>query len=182
MAYSWRNLVSIVAFLLIRRESGLIGLTIKRVTFLLMSFLVVGLVTALAATGGRQENLRPQLPPWQYIGNLQITAYRPIAAQTKPECTNRDHCRTSIDDGITKYGAAISQDLLRSGKVHYGDILFIEGVDRFAVVNDCMGDRARSAVDLLVLSHAAEKAAGVRHLKVWLVSHPAKTKIAEEIK
>jgi 3D (Asp-Asp-Asp) domain-containing protein len=181
MDHSWRRIVSTAKKILIPQELAWIGLIIPKAIAFLMLFLVVVSVTVLAATGGHQENLKPQLPPWQLIGQLQITAYRPIAAQTKPECTSRDHCRTSIDDGITKYGAAISQDLLASGTVRYGDVLLIENVDRFVVVNDCMGSRAHRAVDLLVFTHAQEKAVGVRHLKVWLMSAP-KTEIAKEIK
>lgn len=102
------------------------------------------------------------------LGTLCVTSYRPTPAQTKPECTNRDHCRTSIDDGITKYGAAISQDFLKSGELHYGDTIYIEGYGT-RVLNDCMALRKIHSVDLLVLTHAEEKAVGVRHLRVWKI-------------
>lgn len=108
------------------------------------------------------------------IGTLTITSYQPIAAQTKPECTNRNHCRTSIDDGVTQFGIAASQDLLKSGEVHYGDIVIVEGYGA-RVVNDCMGPRANHAFDLMVFTHAEEKKVGVRHLKVYVVRQKQKS-------
>lgn len=105
------------------------------------------------------------------LGVLQVTSYRPIAAQTKPECVSRDQCRTSIDDGVTRHGIAVSQDLLADGSVRYGDVLVVDGIDRLFVVNDCMGLRARRAIDIMVFTHAEEKRIGTRHLKVWVLSH-----------
>lgn len=102
------------------------------------------------------------------LGVLQVTSYRPTPAQTKPECRDRWHCETSIGDGITKYGVAVSQDMLKTGEVHYGDILCIDNYG-CRVVNDCMGDRARRAIDLLVFTRTEEKAVGVRHLEVYLL-------------
>lgn len=102
------------------------------------------------------------------LGTLVVTSYQPIPAQTKPECKGRFACTTSIDDGITKYGIAVSQDLLRSGRVHYGDILWIDGYGS-RVVNDCMGLKARNAVDLLVFTRGEEKQVGTRHLRVYVV-------------
>lgn len=112
------------------------------------------------------------------LGILTVTSYRPTPAQTKPECTSRDHCRTAIDDGVTKYGLAVSQDMLKDGRVHYGDILYIEGYG-WRIVNDCMNVRHKNSVDLMVLTKADERAVGVRKIKVWLM---AKTEIAEEAK
>lgn len=102
------------------------------------------------------------------LGMLTVTSYRPVAEQTKPECTSRDHCRTSIDDGITKFGVAVSQDMLADGRVHYGDILFVKGYG-YRVVNDCMNKRHRNSIDLLVLTRNEEKAVGIRHLQVYVV-------------
>jgi len=113
------------------------------------------------------------------LGTLQITSYQPCPAQTKPECRDRWHCSTANGDGITMYGFAASQDLLKSGEVKFGDIIYVEGFG-YRVCNDSMGPRARRAIDLLVLSHVQEKSVGVRHLRVWLVSRPTKTEIAKE--
>lgn len=117
------------------------------------------------------------------LGTMTVTSYQPIPAQTKPECKNRYQCTTSIDDGITQFGVAVSQDLLRSGKVKYGDVLNVPGFG-LRVVNDCMGptrcvkrNEAReciqrvaqlNAIDLMVFSYAEEKAVGVRKLPVTL--------------
>lgn len=105
------------------------------------------------------------------LGILVVTSYRPVPEQTKPSCTDRWHCSTSIDDGITKFGVAVSQDLLKSGRVHYGDILYVEGYG-FRVVNDCMAPRHRNAIDLMVLTRAEEKAVGVRHQRVLVLGRP----------
>lgn len=102
------------------------------------------------------------------LGVLQVTSYQPIPAQTKPECRDRHHCETSIGDGITKFGVAVSQDYLKSGEVHYGDILYIEGYG-FKVVNDTMNIRHTKAVDMLVFTRNEEKAVGFRRLKVWIL-------------
>jgi 3D (Asp-Asp-Asp) domain-containing protein len=105
------------------------------------------------------------------LGVLQITSYRPVSWQTKPECTSRNHCRTSIGDNVTQFGIAASQDLLKSGEVKYGDIVLVEGYG-YRVINDCMGPRATRSFDLLVFTKNQEKAVGIRHLKVWLVERP----------
>lgn len=105
------------------------------------------------------------------LGILTVTSYRPIPEQTKPECRGRFHCTTSIDDGITRFGVAVSQDLLKAGEVHYGDVLWIDGYG-YRVVNDCMGPKARRAIDLMVFTREEEKAVGVRHQKVMVVSQP----------
>lgn len=104
------------------------------------------------------------------IGTCTITSYQPIPSQTKPECHDRYHCTTSIDDGITQYGAAVSQDLLRSGLVRYGDTLDIEGIGT-RTVNDTMNKRHKKHVDLMVFSYAEEHKIGTQHRKVWVVRH-----------
>jgi 3D (Asp-Asp-Asp) domain-containing protein len=105
------------------------------------------------------------------LGVLQVTSYRPVPAQTKPECQGRFACTTSIDDGITKFGVAVSQDMLKSGEVHYGDILFVPGYG-YRIVNDAMGPKARRAIDLMVFTKSEEKAVGVRHKQVFLIQEP----------
>lgn len=102
------------------------------------------------------------------LGLLQITSYQPIPAQTKPECKNRHQCETSIGDGITMYGAAVSQDFLKSGRLHYGDVIVIPGFGK-RIVNDCMNARHKNSIDLLVFTRAQEKQVGVRHINVYRV-------------
>jgi len=102
------------------------------------------------------------------LGVLTVTSYRPVPAQTKPECTGRFHCTTSIDDGVTMYGVAVSQDFLKSGQVAYGDVLYIPGYGN-RIVNDTMNIRHHNAIDMMVFTRAQEKAVGVRKLKIYKV-------------
>ncbi len=111
------------------------------------------------------------------LGTLTATSYRPTPAQTKPECTSRDHCRTANNENVSELGVAVSQDYLRSGILHFGDCLYIDGVG-FRLVNDCLNSRYRKRVDVFVYTLAEERRFGVKHLKVYLV----KTEIAREIK
>lgn len=97
------------------------------------------------------------------LGVLQVTSYRPVASQTDNSPT-----WTSIGDRTTMFGCAVSQDLLKSRKVRYGDVLYIEGYG-YRVVNDTMNKRIHNAVDLLVITRAQEKRIGVRHVNVYLV-------------
>ncbi len=97
------------------------------------------------------------------IGTMTVTSYRPIASQTDNSPT-----WTSIGDRTTRYGAAISQDLLKSGIVHYGDHIYIEGYG-IRVINDCMHPRFTNRVDMLVFTHNEEKQVGTRHLRVYLI-------------
>ena len=103
------------------------------------------------------------------LGALHVTSYRPVPAQTKPECLNRHNCETAIGDGITMFGVAVSQDFLKSGQIHYGDILYVPGFG-YRVVNDTMNARHKRSVDLLVFTREEEKRVGVRTLSIYLVS------------
>ena len=105
------------------------------------------------------------------LGTLTITSYRATPAQTKPECTGRDRCRTSIDENVSELGVAVSQDLLASGAVHYRDVVYIDGIG-YRIVNDCLNARIRNSFDVFVYRKAEEKAFGVRHLKVWVLLSP----------
>lgn len=105
------------------------------------------------------------------LGVLTLTSYQAIPAQTKPECKNRRQCDTAIGDGITMYGAAASQDLLKSGRLHYGDVIYIPGFG-WKVINDCMNARIKNSIDILVFTRAEEKKVGVRHVKIYRVQEP----------
>lgn len=109
------------------------------------------------------------------IGTMTITSYRAVPKQTKPECTGRHHCETSISENVSMLGTAVSQDLLASGKVHYRDVLYIPGVG-YRIVDDCTHARLRNTVDVFVYTKAQEKAFGVKHLRVWVLpnSNPLK--------
>lgn len=84
------------------------------------------------------------------------------------------------------YGVAVSQDMLKDGRVHYGDVLYIPGYGR-RIVNDAMGltectkwvdhecivrKPILNSIDLLVFTRDEEKQVGVRHLQVYVESSP----------
>ncbi len=115
------------------------------------------------------------------LGTLIATSYRPVPEQTKPECKGRHACETANGENVSELGVAVSQDYLDSGTIHYGDCLYIDGVG-FRLVNDCLNRRYKRRIDVFVYTQKEERAFGVRHLKVWLVTQPVKTKIAEEAK
>lgn len=100
------------------------------------------------------------------LGTMTLTSYRPVESQTDGSPT-----WTSIGDRTTRFGCAVSQDLLKDGLVSYGDILYIPGYG-YRVVNDTMNARHKKHVDLLVFTHEEEKRVGVRHLKVFKVTQP----------
>ncbi len=106
------------------------------------------------------------------IGSLMTTAYRSV-----PNQTDASPFVTATGDHVHGYGIAVSQDMLCPGsllrnakirrhrretchlktKIHYGDIMHVEGVG-FKVVNDCMNRRHKRRVDVWVPTYAAEKA------------------------
>lgn len=98
-----------------------------------------------------------------FVGNLTLTSYRSV-----PEQTDTSPYWTSIGERVNSHGVAVSQDLLKSGIVRYGDLLYIEG-QGFKVVNDCMNSRLKKSVDVWVETYEDEKAVGKRPAKVWLV-------------
>jgi 3D (Asp-Asp-Asp) domain-containing protein len=102
------------------------------------------------------------------VGLLTVTSYRPVPAQTKPSCTDRFHCTTSIGENVSELGIAVSQDLLTSQKVHYGDVLYIEG-HGYRIVNDTMALKNHNAVDLFVYTRAEEHKIGIQNRRVWLI-------------
>lgn len=102
------------------------------------------------------------------IGNLVVTAYQPIPAQTRDGCRGVHDCFTANGDVPTKYGVAVSQDLLKSGRLHYGEPIYVEGIG-WKIVNDCMNARYKNRIDIMVWTHDAEKKIGTRHVRVYHV-------------
>jgi 3D (Asp-Asp-Asp) domain-containing protein len=86
------------------------------------------------------------------LGMLQVTAYRSV-----PQQTDDSPFYTSIGHKTHPYGIAVSQDLLKSGKVKYGDYLCVDTQGCY-VVNDTMNPRHINSVDIWVANYAAEKA------------------------
>ena len=97
------------------------------------------------------------------LGTMTVTAYRPVPSQTDSTPTY-----TSINDRTTKFGIAVSQDLLESGEIQYGDVLKVDGLG-LRIVNDTMARRHTRSVDLLVLTREEEKRVGIRRCKIWRI-------------
>lgn len=103
---------------------------------------------------------------------LQVTSYRAVPEQTSPECIDKWHCMTSVGDLPSEQGVAVSQDLLKTGRVHYGDVLLIEGYG-YRIVNDTMNRRHKNAIDIFVYSKQEERRIGTRHLHVYVLGKSA---------
>lgn len=102
-----------------------------------------------------------------FIGNMTLTSYRSVKSQT-----DDSPFWTSIGERVNNHGVAVSQDLLKSGAVRYGDMLYIEG-QGFKVVNDTMNARMKKSIDIWLESAADEKAFDKKFHgakpKVWVV-------------
>jgi 3D (Asp-Asp-Asp) domain-containing protein len=94
------------------------------------------------------------------LGLMLVTAY-----QSVPEQTDDSPFITSIGHHVNPFGCAVSQDMLASGQVKYGDYLCIEGIG-CKVVNDTTAPRHSRLVDIWVSSYAEEKALPPRMRKV----------------
>lgn len=102
------------------------------------------------------------------IGSLTITSYRSV-----PEQTDSSPFITSIGERVCKDGVAVSQDLLKSKRIKYGDWLYIESIG-LKRVNDTMHNRFTNHVDIWVPSLEAEKKFHSKFkgkkLKVWVLT------------
>jgi 3D (Asp-Asp-Asp) domain-containing protein len=94
------------------------------------------------------------------LGSMYVTAYRSV-----PEQTDDSPFITSIGHHTHPYGCAVSQDLLASGAVRYGDFLIIEGSGT-CVVNDTTHERHSRLVDRWVSTYEEEKALKPSYRKV----------------
>lgn len=110
------------------------------------------------------------------LGNMTITSYQPIEAQT-----DSSPWTTSIGERVHPHGVAVSRDMLKrwGGPLNYGDWLYIEGYG-FKVVNDCMSDTKwdkvnkvrvpiTRSVDIWVPNRAEEAKIGVKKRNVYRV-------------
>lgn len=86
-----------------------------------------------------------------FLGQLTITSYRSV-----PEATDSSPYVTSTGERVGSHGVAVSQDLLKSKKLKYGDWLYLEGVG-FRKVNDCMNIRYKNRLDVWVPNYEKEK-------------------------
>jgi len=103
-----------------------------------------------------------------FLGNMVVTSYRSTPKQCKPT----GYKYTSIGERCNVHGVAASQDLLLSGKVHYGDLVYIESVG-FKFVNDTMHPRMKEHFDVWVQGYEDEKAFDAKFhgktLRVWVI-------------
>lgn len=100
------------------------------------------------------------------LGTMTVTSYQATPAQTKPECQDNWHCHTSIGDVLTPIGCAVSQDLLKSGRVQYHEWLYVEGYG-YCYVNDTMHHRHINSVDLFAWQPADESRLKPRRASVY---------------
>lgn len=102
-----------------------------------------------------------------FIGNLTITSYRSVPAQT-----DNSPFYTSIGERVNNHGIAISQDLLKAGRIHYGDVVYIDGLG-YKIVNDTMNIRMKNSVDVWLETKEQESAFQKKwksgKVKVWKV-------------
>ena len=99
------------------------------------------------------------------LGNLTITSYRSIIAQT-----DNSPFITATGEHVCRHGVAVSRDLLKrwGGPLDYGDVLYIDGFG-FKVINDTMNARHRRHIDIWVKTYKEEKQIGIQSKKVWLI-------------
>ena len=100
------------------------------------------------------------------IGLLQVTSYRSV-----PNQTDDTPYITSIGEHVHMGGIAVSQDLLKSGKLHYHDTVYVQGFGYYQV-NDTMNVRIHDAIDIWVETKAEERLVGVQHHNVYLLRRP----------
>ncbi len=119
----------------------------------------------------------------QFLGTYRVTAY-----QSLPEQTDDTPFITSTGEHVCNDGVAASRDLLKSGKIKYGDWIYIEGTG-LKRVNDSLNDTEcvrrnekgkcverkpiRNQWDIWVPSRAEEskvwKKYGNKPVRVWKV-------------
>lgn len=103
-----------------------------------------------------------------FVGSLQVTSYRSV-----PEQTDSSPFITSTGERVCKDGVAVSQDLLKSKKIKYGDWLYIDGVG-LKRVNDTMHSRHKNHIDVWVPSLETEKRFHAKFkgksVKVWVIN------------
>lgn len=102
------------------------------------------------------------------LGNFTATSYRSVPSQT-----DDTPFFTSTGEHVCKDGIAVSQDLLKSKRLKYGDWIYIEDIG-LKRVNDTMNVRFKNCVDVWVSSLVEEKRFYKkfkdRNVKVWIVT------------
>lgn len=102
-----------------------------------------------------------------FLGSMIVTSYRSV-----PNQTDSSPYLTSIGERVGRDGVAVSQDWLLTGKIKYGDWVYIEEIG-FKKVNDTMNARFSKRMDVWVTNYAEEKEFDKKFkrkkLKVWLI-------------
>lgn len=127
-----------------------------------------------------------------FISSMVVTAY-----QSRPSQTDSTPYRTSINERVNGSGVAAHPSLLcrqakistgratfrlchrdagcpDKNKLHYGDVIYIEGVGT-KIVNDVMANKTKlgAKLDVWVPTNDAErehyKKFGIRKLRIWLI-------------
>ena len=108
------------------------------------------------------------------LGALQVTSYRSVPAQT-----DASPHHTSINWQTNPAVVAISQDMLKSGEVSYGDVLYVPGYGA-RIVSDVMNERHKRAIDLWVATEREEAAVGTRRITVYVMRMPERERNRRE--
>lgn len=124
--------------------------------------LIASLIATLPSTPTSSTEVKPSVS-YAQLGRMKITSYRSV-----PEQTDNSPFITSIGWRTNKAICAVSQDLLKSGRVKYGDVLLIPNVG-LRTVADTMHPRHRNAVDVWVETKKEESHIGVRKENVLVV-------------
>jgi hypothetical protein len=84
---------------------------------------------------------------FSYMGVLQVTKYTNIREQTddSPNITSTGHV---VREGI----CAVSQDMLKSGLLKYGDYIWVSELGRIYEIDDCMNRRHDWSVDIFTFN------------------------------
>lgn len=111
------------------------------------------------------------------IGTFNVTSYRSVVEQT-----DDSPFITSIGQRVCGHGIAVSQDMLKSRAVKYGDWVYVENVG-MKQINDTMNIRHKNRFDVWVSSLKEErefhrKFKG-RKLKVWIIGNEKEVRYRE---
>ena len=151
---------------------GWIDWTIRKAITYRMWFHAVPTVTNCVGIGLLPKKLEsPLVPSWhfEYLGTMQVTAYRSTPEQCKP----KGYFWTSIGEHVNSSVVAVSQDLLKQGIVKYHDTICIEDIGCKQVL-DCMNARWTRRLDCWVPTYDDEKAFDKkfrgRKLRIWKIN------------
>lgn len=117
---------------------------------------------------------RMNIPALILVGVLPVTSY-----MAEPQQTDDTPYRTSINHRVNPFGIAVSQDLMQTGEVCYGDVVYVEGFGP-RMVNDVMNKRHRRRVDLFVETKAEERLVGNQRRAVYVMRSPVRACNREE--